>query len=373
MATLHLAEGVTPIEGFLEWDGTVGIGEEWGMDQNGPDNANPPWAIDGLGDCGPTSVDHGNMAKAGSHEPYDQLGRPKFDGTRGTYYAIGLDAGEVGVPPAPADAPDQGVDNAHMLGCLYKWGLIDGYGEVPLNQLDWFAKTFKGAILGLVIDAGTAQGDFSWIPKTPWPAMPGAKDGHDVLLIKTHADGSGALVTWAEVQPFLAEFRAQITDAWVIWDKDDPAVNWPVLQAALDAVHGPRVLTPPPVVEITPPTPEQVAAANLVTLTDSSQWDLAHANGWPVSDWDGTAFVLEQPPFGAGPYYANAGFAFPPVKSTAAQSPTFWEGICHDLDNLRDWSKDRAEIHKIALQAAENESVALLAEQFAVLALKLGL
>jgi len=41
---------------------------------------------------------------------------PKFAGTMGTYFAYGVAQGEVGTPPAPPDEPDNGVDNATLLG-----------------------------------------------------------------------------------------------------------------------------------------------------------------------------------------------------------------------------------------------------------------
>jgi hypothetical protein len=74
--------------------------------------------------------------------------------------------------------------------------------------------------------------------------MPNASDGHDTLLIITGADGSGSLVTWGGVQPFTPEFRAQITDAWIIYDHSDPTVDHASLQQALADVHGTVVSTP---------------------------------------------------------------------------------------------------------------------------------
>jgi hypothetical protein len=220
-ATKFLTGGVTPVEGFLEWNGTAGIGEKWGMDGN-----------DRWGDCGPAATDHNNMAKQDNFHLVGTLGRPKFNGTLGTYFAYGIAQGE------PGPTPDDGVDNATWLGFLYKQGIIYGYGEVPLSCLDWFAETAKGAIVGLVINGDEASADFNAMPKIPWPAMPGAADGHDTLLIITNTDGSGGLVTWEEVQPFTVEFRAQITDGWIIYDQDDPAVDHAALKAALADVHG---------------------------------------------------------------------------------------------------------------------------------------
>ena len=233
MATKFLASDQTPVEGFLKWNGTANIGERWNM------LGNDKW-----GDCGPAATNHYDMAKAQQPQLAGQLGRPKFTGVLGTYFAYGMAMGEVGQPPNNPNQPDQGVDNASWLGWLYKEGLIYGYGEVPLKYLDWFAQTARGAICGLVIDGNTAEADFSWSPKTPWSAMPNAADGHDVLLIITNRDGSGGLVTWGAVQPFAPEFRVQITDAWIIYDKDDPLVDHAALQGALADVHGVVVSTP---------------------------------------------------------------------------------------------------------------------------------
>jgi hypothetical protein len=219
--------------GFLEWDGTAGIGAEWGMNNN-----------DVYGDCGPAATDHNNMAKEGSYAAYGQLGMPKFAGTLGTYFAYGIAQGE------PGPKPDNGVDNASWLAFLYKNGIIDGYGEVPFAQLDYFAQQFHGAIVGLSIDGNQAIQDFDSSPKVPWAAMPNAVDGHDVLLEITHTDGSGSVITWGGVQPFTAGFRqTNFQDAWVIFDYYDPNVNWAALQAALDEIHGVRTVIPPTLVE----------------------------------------------------------------------------------------------------------------------------
>ena len=228
-----LADGVTPVSGFVEWTGTEVLGEDWGMDHN-----------EEVGCCGPAATDHCNMAKIHSYSAYGQLGMPKFEGTLGTYYAYGRAMGEVGQPPNPPDHPDFGVSNAEWLGFLYRQGVIAGYAEVTdLTTLDWWGQRFGGVITGLIIDGNVASRDFYTTPRTPWDAM-GKTDGHDVLYITGHADGSGAFVTWGSVQPFTLAFRqSNITDAWVIFDKYDPSVNWPALEAALAEVHG--TFTPP--------------------------------------------------------------------------------------------------------------------------------
>ena len=227
LATNFLAPGIAPVEGFLQWNGTQGIGENWNMLHN-----------DVYGDCGPAATNHNDMAKA--HDPHlaGQLGRPKFAGVLGCYFAYGIAMGE------PGPEPDQGVDNKTWLGWLYEQGIIYGYGEVPLNCLDWFAQVARGAICGLIIDGNQAIQDFQTSPRTPWSTMPGAQDGHDTLLIITDTDGSGGLVTWGAVQPFTPEFRAQITDAWIIYDANDPSVDHVALQSALADVHGVVVQTP---------------------------------------------------------------------------------------------------------------------------------
>src|ERR1035438_6408922 len=170
--------------GYLEWNGTTGIGEQWGMDFN-----------DRFSCCGGSAADHYNMAKLQSYSAYGQLGMPKYEGTLGTYGAYGIAMGFLPLVPSPVGLiPDQGVDNASWLGFLYKQGIIKGYGEVPLDSLDSFAQTGRGIIVGMSLDANVAIADFNAYPRQPWDAM--AKiDGHDWLLIQTHADGSGAGIT----------------------------------------------------------------------------------------------------------------------------------------------------------------------------------
>jgi hypothetical protein len=215
-----------PESGFIAWNGTEKIGTKWQMLGN-----------DVYGDCGPCATAHNNMAKA-DKQIGNTLGRPKYDGVLGTYFAYGTAMGE------PGPRPDNGVDNASWLGFLYKEGIIYGYGEVPLDSLDWFASQAHGAICGLVLDGPTAIRDFDQSPKVPWGAM-GGQDGHDVLLIATDGQGNGTFVTWGNLQPFTQDFRAQITDAWIIYDARDPKVDHAALQAALADVHGTE--TPEPV------------------------------------------------------------------------------------------------------------------------------
>jgi hypothetical protein len=221
---------------------------------------------DVFGDCGAAATDHNNMAKLQSYSAYGQLGMPKYEGTLGTYGAYGLAMGFLPLVPSPVGLiPDQGVDNASWLGFLYKQGIIKGYGEVPLDSLDSFAQTGRGVILGLSLDAQEAVGDFNTTPRTPWNSM-AQTDGHDTLLIQTHADGSGALITWGGVQPFTLFFReTNITDAWIIFDADDPNVDWNALESALAEVHG--ILPEAPVSPVSPPVPKSGGIPMLVVPT----------------------------------------------------------------------------------------------------------
>ncbi len=228
-----LVDGVVPVSGYVEWENTDVLGENWGMDHN-----------DEVGCCGAAATDHYNMAKIHSYSAYGQLGMPKFAGTLGTYYAYGVAQGEVGQPPNPPDHPDYGVTNAAWLGFLYQQGIIAGYAEVTdLTTLDWWGQRFGGVLVGLILDGNVASNDFYTTPRTPWDTM-GKTDGHDVLYINGNADGSGAFVTWGSVQPFTVGFRENnVTDAWVIFDKYDSNVDWASLEAALAEVHG--TFTPP--------------------------------------------------------------------------------------------------------------------------------
>jgi len=182
------------------------------------------------------------MSKTGQVSFAGLFFSPTFPSLGAAYCQYGRDQGEAPtgapVPPATPDCADDGVDNATLMGWLYKNKFIDGYVEVPLDQLDWYAQTFKGIVLGLVIDGDKCITDFQASPKVPWDTM-GKDDGHDTLGIITHADGSGALVTWGGVQPYTLGFRQNnITDAWVILDSEDPYPDWTALSAALTALHG---------------------------------------------------------------------------------------------------------------------------------------
>jgi hypothetical protein len=222
-----------------EWDGTHKI-VDWGMDAN-----------DSLGDCGAAAVDHYNMAKASDATLLDSLGKPTFDGTVATYYAYGVDQGE-------GPNADQGVDNATFLGFLYKHKIIAGYAEVDKDMAFAMAQKFGGVLIGQSLP-DSAETDFEATPPIPWGSageVPDQREGHDTLLIKTHADGSGEFVTWGALQPFTSTyFRDFVSECWIIFDRDDPQVDWPALEAALLAVHGVVTDLTPPVVPTPTPTP----------------------------------------------------------------------------------------------------------------------
>jgi hypothetical protein len=212
--------------------------------------------------CGAAAVDHGNAAKADDVSIVGTLGYPVFATTLGTYFAYGTAMGE------PGTMPDEGVDNRTFLGFLFTHGIIDGYGEVPLDELDTYAQDFDGLLIAVLLD-DDAEADFG--AGIPWDTNaanpPDPNLGHDVWLIITHADGSIGVYTWGAVQAATLAFRTQnITDAWAILDEDDAkrtGVNWAALQAELQSIHGTvsplepsepsPVVTPPP----TPPSPPE--------------------------------------------------------------------------------------------------------------------
>lgn len=236
-ATL-LSPGVTPLPGYHAFDVTHGIGAEttdpnnitapyaWGMDDN-----------DRYGCCGFAAMDHYNIAKTGNLKLIGTFGTSKFPSLIDAYFAYGIAQGE------PGPRPDQGVSNATMLAWAVNEGFIWGYGEVQPAFLDWYAKTFRGALLGVLIDGTVASNDFNEYPhRPPWNAM-GRLDGHDTLYVKSQGKGPGTLITWGGQQTFTEEFRnTNITDTWVVFDKFDPAVDHTVLEAALVDVHGVDVL-----------------------------------------------------------------------------------------------------------------------------------
>jgi hypothetical protein len=239
-----------PLE--TDWDGTSGI-TDWGMD------GNDQWSC-----CGGSATDHGNMAKVGNVSQLDQLGRPKFAGTLPTYWAYGLAMGETGTPPHDPSQPDQGVDNRTWLGFLFENEIIDGYGEIPVDQIGRYAAQGVGVLLGVSL-SDNAEQEFEAVPPIPWGSAgdtPDPNEGHDVWLIKYHpADGSGAVITWGKVQPFDPAFHGNIRDAWVIFDEEDAdrvGYNWPAIQTVLTEIHGTSRAT-------TLPTPPETAAADLAS------------------------------------------------------------------------------------------------------------
>jgi hypothetical protein len=226
MSALMAAPLVAP----ASWDGRHGIGDsDWGMDLNNR-----------YGCCGAAAVDHGEMAKSGNAALYGTLGQPTYPGTIQTYFAYGLAMGEVGQPPNAPTEPDQGVMNSTWCGWLYEQGIIDGYGEVPLDEVHAFSAAFGGVLLGIHCGADF-QDLFARV--APWGSTsspPEPTMGHDIYLCDYAADGSGGVITWGHRQPITASFiSTYVTDAWVFFDKDtDPLVDQAAMKDALNSIHG---------------------------------------------------------------------------------------------------------------------------------------
>lgn len=265
-----------PVDHYVEWDGTNGI-IDWEMGNNGPDPTNPPYYPNGVGNCGEIGVGHGNAAKANNITIATLLGHPKYANGLATYFAYGVSQGEQGQPPAPAECPDQGVDNASWLAFLYKMGIIYGYGEVPVDQMDNYAPQAHGLLIGQNL-SDSAEPDFEAHPPIPWGShgeVPDNQEGHDTWYILGHADGTGELITWGGLQPFTVTYRKEfITDAWIIFDEDDPNVDHAALQAALTEVHG---VDSPPATEVEEEAPVELVEVDVV---------VPHVDGPPAPSMD---------------------------------------------------------------------------------------
>jgi hypothetical protein len=191
------------------------------------------------------------VAETGNTALIGQFGAPKYTPLTALYYAYGIAMGE------PGPDPDQGVDNKSWCAWLYEQGLIEGYGEVPLDQMREYATVFGGLLMGVQLSTN-AQAQFETSPRTPW-GQPGESPdpsmGHDILFILYNADGTAGVITWGGVQPVTAEFLAQfVTDCWAIFDMNtakEAGFDAAAIQAALTAIHG--VVQAPPVPK--PPAP----------------------------------------------------------------------------------------------------------------------
>ena len=265
----------TPAPANLPWDGSHGL-SAWGMDGN-----------DQWGCCGAAATDHGNMAKAGDAALLNTLGNPLYAGTLPTYWAYGVAQGETGQPPNPPSEPDYGVENNTWCAFLYAHGLIDGYGEVPLDDLRAYAVQFNGLLLACQLSSNAQQ---QFVEGTAW-GQPGDSPnpalGHDVWLIQLNQDGSGAVITWGRIQQVTAAFLKDYgTDAWAFVDKDDPAVDHAALDAALQALNGNvRPAGPPPVpqpVPALPTNPLDAAVAEIEKILADLEASIGRRAPWEV-------------------------------------------------------------------------------------------
>jgi hypothetical protein len=235
------------------WDGTHGITQN-GMDGN-----------DRKGCCGAAMTDHYNVYAAGSTALINTLGQPKYNGVLPTYYAYGIAQGE------PGPEPDQGVDNASWFAWLYKMGIIEGYAEVPIDQIRRYAVQFGGVCIGQRLP-DQADSDFQAEPQVPWGSpgeVPDPNDGHDTLFIAFDESG-GKVATWGGLQPVTNEYldpaNGFITDAWVVFDKEtaeEAGYDWNSIQEALTELHG----------EVTPIDPAPTPAPKPIPEIPSSDFE----------------------------------------------------------------------------------------------------
>jgi hypothetical protein len=266
---------------FLKFDHSGGR-TSWGMDNNGPDPTNPPAFPDGMGDCGIAMIDHGGQVLSDFEQAIGAYFAAFGWSVPEAYWAYGIANGETGTPPAPANEPDQGVDNATLFAWLYKIGAIDWYAEIPIKSLDYYANLFEVAAIGQLLD-DDAEADFEASPRVPWGSRPGDRpdpsEGHDTLVVAGDGEGGGVLVTWGGTQPFVLQYRNRnVTDAWVFGKRGDPNINWAAMDAALLAVHG--TIRP----AATPPAPVPAPAAPTGTSTAESLWEELKAEIEAVPD-----------------------------------------------------------------------------------------
>ena len=119
--------------------------------------------------------------------------------------------------------------------------IVHGYGEVPVAQMDTYATSAAGLLIGQNLP-DSAERDFEAEPQVAWGSpgeTPDNQEGHDTWYIAGHSDGTGEVITWGARQPFTEGYRRNfVTDAWIIYDADDPTVDHAALLAALAEVHG---------------------------------------------------------------------------------------------------------------------------------------
>ena len=227
--------------GFHVWDNTGGV-ENIGMDNNGPDPTNPKAYPEGMGCCGFAMCDHGGMVITKFKQAVGQFFASHFPSLAAAYFAFGVAQGESGQPPAPANEPDEGVDNATLMAWGYELGLWDGYAEIPLSKVDGYGKEFGCVFTGQVLD-DDAEADFEANPRVPWGSRPGDRpdpsEGHDTVVAAGDGAGGGLTGTWGGWQPFVAQYRTRNwSDAWVIFYEGDPRVDWAKMEAQIKLVHG---------------------------------------------------------------------------------------------------------------------------------------
>ena len=131
--------------------------------------------------------------------------------------------------------PDEGVAPTHGYSSSVESELLTRLCGSS-TQSNKYVAYGSGLLTGVQLDSAAQQ---QFADHQPWDGPPNPQMGHDVWMIKTHITGAVAVVTWGAIQECTLNFRQNnITDLWLITDKDDPAVNNAALQAALLALAG---------------------------------------------------------------------------------------------------------------------------------------
>lgn len=223
---------------------------------NGPDNTItvtipgfPKLAEEGCGDCFFAAFGHDQML-AGA--------QVNANGTVTLYFKYDKDQ-------------DLGVVVANALLWLYQQGLIEAFGPVHPDSIDWLMQTFgRGVLLGANLTPNDMP-SFGAEPPVPWAVtaenQPDPREGHVVYkVVATNAHGDGGVWTWGGYQEVLASWfdwqpTGAVEEAWLVLTKADKArftpEQWATLVGYLDALPGatPPVDHPP----VDPPAPGPVS------------------------------------------------------------------------------------------------------------------
>jgi hypothetical protein len=209
-----------------------------------------------------------------------------------------------------------------------------------------------GAIFCLALDTKAMQEFTDHVPWGTESTNPDAQEGHAVTG-PAYSENGIVFITWAELEMSTDQFDTNCIDGLVlVITKGFVLKNGADAAAALAAKWGltPVVTPAAPTADEVPPTADELAARGLDTPIVSVTTGPVER---VIAEAESKAKGLQKFIFG--------------------EAGSEWSQLVAHIEGLKNWAKDREELHKLATSALEGESVNLLIAELGTLVARFGL